>query len=61
MRDASLLGRIYHAPPCMALWEEMTGDDRVRFCGQCGRRVHNFSALGRREAERLIESNEGTP
>jgi hypothetical protein len=59
MRETSLLGRIYHASPCAASWEEMSGDDRVRFCGQCGRHVYNLSAMLRREAERLIRDKEG--
>src|ERR1043165_184240 len=31
--------------PCTADWDQMAGDDRKRFCGQCGRHVHNVSAM----------------
>src|ERR687894_3288947 len=37
----------------------MTGDERVRFCGECGLNVYNLSAMTRREAEALVTSAEG--
>src|ERR1700754_3929949 len=33
------------AKPCSADWERMAGDDRKRFCEQCGKHVHNVSAM----------------
>jgi hypothetical protein len=42
-----------------ASWEAMTGDDRVRFCGECRRHVYHLSELSRSEAEALIERAEG--
>ena len=45
--------------PCNARWSAMAGDDRVRFCGECGKNVYNLSALPRAEAERLLEEREG--
>jgi hypothetical protein len=47
------------ASPCPASWDEMTGNDRVRFCGQCQLNVYNISGMRRVEAERLIASTEG--
>jgi hypothetical protein len=47
------------ASPCPANWEEMYGDDRVRFCGQCRLNVYNLSGMSRVEAERLLASTEG--
>ena len=47
------------ASPCPASWDEMTGNDRVRFCGQCQLNVYNISGMRRVEAERLIASSEG--
>jgi hypothetical protein len=35
--------------PCTADWEQMVGDDRKRFCEQCGKHVHNVSAMTRAE------------
>ena len=46
------------AAPCPADWEDMIGNDRVRFCGQCELNVYNLSALSKREAESLIARSE---
>ena len=53
------LDSIRIASPCPAKWEEMTGDDCVRFCRLCERSVYNLSTLTRQEAERLIAEKEG--
>jgi hypothetical protein len=47
------------ATPCTADWDEMRGDDRVRFCGQCEKNVYNLSAMSRAEAEALVAGREG--
>src|SRR5689334_15547988 len=47
------------ASPCAADWNQMRGDDRVRFCGQCQLHVYNLSDMSRREAETLINTHEG--
>src|SRR5688572_18593793 len=47
------------ASPCQALWHEMEGDERVRFCGACRQRVYNLSNLTRKQAEELILATEG--
>ena len=43
------------ASPCSISWEAMTGDDQVRFCHDCKKKVFNLSALSREEGEALIE------
>jgi hypothetical protein len=53
----SLLDQTKVASPCSASWERMTGDDRVRFCGECSKNVYNLSAMTREEAEALINAN----
>jgi hypothetical protein len=35
--------------PCSKEWDSLTGDDRKRFCEQCGLHVHNLSAMSRSE------------
>ena len=47
------------ATPCPISWEQMTGDNRVRFCDHCQLNVYNLSALSRVDAEKLIASTEG--
>ena len=53
------LDEIRVASPCPARWDDMTGNDQVRFCGQCRKNVYNLSALRRVEAENLIREKEG--
>ncbi len=47
------------ASPCSAKWDEMTGDDRARFCGKCEKNVYNLSAMSAPEAEALLREKEG--
>lgn len=53
------LDEIRIASPCNARWEDMTGDERARFCGGCRKHVYNFSAMSRREVETLLREKEG--
>src|SRR5260221_7606557 len=53
------LDNIRVASPCSANWEEMFGDDRKRFCGDCKLNVYNLSNMTWRQAESLIISSEG--
>jgi len=50
----SFLDRVEVAAPCSAPWEEMTGDDRTRFCDKCRKNVYNLSDMSRHEAEELV-------
>lgn len=47
------------ASPCRAAWTGMTGDDRVRHCGECQKNVYNLSEMSRADAEALIREHEG--
>lgn len=47
------------ASPCNARWEDMAGDERARFCGQCRKNVFNLSAMTRTQIETLIHEKEG--
>lgn len=58
-RRASLLEDVRIASPCSARWEDMRGDERARFCGQCEKTVYDLSSLSRSEAEALLVSREG--
>lgn len=55
----SPLSNITIASPCEADWNEMYGDDRKRFCGDCKLNVYNLSDMTRDEAEALIMNAEG--
>lgn len=55
----SPLNNIRVASPCPADWDQMYGDDRKRFCGECKLNVYNLSGMTRDEAEALIMNAEG--
>ncbi len=57
--DLSRFDEIEIASPCPALWEDMEGDDRARFCGLCRLNVYNISEMSREEAAALIVEKQG--
>lgn len=54
-----VLDNIRVATPCTADWNQMTGDERTRHCGQCRKNVYNLSGMTRDEAEALIVERNG--
>lgn len=42
---------------CSMDWNTMSGDDKRRFCDQCGCHVHNLSALTATEQKQFTEKN----
>lgn len=59
MKTQSVLERVRVAAPCNARWEDMEGDERKRFCGQCRKNVFNFSAMTGLEVEALLRQTDG--
>ena len=59
MTALPILNQIEVASPCSAQWEEMAGDERVRFCGSCEKNVYNLSAMTTPEIVELIRAKEG--
>src|SRR6185295_18987149 len=57
--NSTQIDRLRVATPCPMSWDQMTGDNRVRFCDQCQLNVYNIAELSRIDAEALIASNEG--
>ncbi|HEX6125807.1 MAG TPA: hypothetical protein VFZ23_10595 [Pyrinomonadaceae bacterium] len=47
------------ASPCSADWNQMQGDERKRFCGDCKLYVYNLSGMTRYDAENLLRLSEG--
>jgi hypothetical protein len=45
--------------PCLADWEQMIGNDQVRFCDHCDLKVHNISELTYSQAARLVAHSKG--
>jgi hypothetical protein len=59
MTTVASLDELRIATPCHADWDEMTGDERVRFCARCEKSVYNISAMPRAEAEAFIRRRDG--
>ncbi len=47
------------ASPCGVPWEEMSGDEQVRFCGLCRKNVYDLSHVSRQEVLDLMREREG--
>ena len=47
------------AKPCTEDWEQMVGDDRVRYCAKCELSVYNFADMTRDEIAELVARREG--
>ena len=50
------LSDIRIATPCPMKWDDMEGDDTVRFCRQCSLHVYNFSTMTPDEIGEVIDS-----
>lgn len=59
MQKKHFIDSIRVANPCSEKWEEMTGNDRVRFCSHCAKDVNNISEMTRKEARRLVRKSDG--
>jgi len=55
----TILETVRVASPCSVKWADMVGDERVRVCAQCTKKVFNLSALTLAEAEALIVERAG--
>ncbi|MEZ5428906.1 MAG: ankyrin repeat domain-containing protein [Pyrinomonadaceae bacterium] len=59
MKRKALVDSLKVTSPCNESWEQMTGNDRVRFCSHCDLNVNNLSEMTRKEAFRLVRRSEG--
>jgi len=53
------LEQIQIRKPCPVSWDQMAGDEKVRFCVHCKMNVFDLSAMDRDEAERFINQRAG--
>lgn len=58
-RALPLLDNLRIASPCKADWNEMLGDERVRFCLSCEKNVYNLSSMTSDAAEALLRERLG--
>lgn len=45
--------------PCPKSWDDLVGDRRVRYCGQCRLNVYNLAEMSPEEVERVVLKTEG--
>jgi hypothetical protein len=55
---SEIMNNIQIASPCSVSWEDMTGNERVRFCAHCKLHVYNLSSMNKHEAVSLMLSTE---
>jgi hypothetical protein len=58
-RPLPTLDQITVASPCHVAWDQMSGDERKRFCNHCKLHVYDLSAMSRQEAESFVRRSEG--
>jgi hypothetical protein len=58
-KRTDLLDRINIASPCSADWDEMLGNEQVRFCRHCSLYVHDLSNITRKDAVKLVSASNG--
>src|ERR1044071_2669468 len=55
-----VLDRIHVASPCPADWDEMAGNEQVRFCLHCSKHVHDLSKITRNDVRKLVAASGGS-
>ena len=45
--------------PCSTDWDRMSGDEKKRFCSECGKFVYDFSQMTRRQVEAIVSIHQG--
>ena len=59
MKKPKFIDDIRVAQPCQQAWNEMIGNDQVRFCTHCAKDVNDLSAITRKDAMRLVRKMNG--
>jgi hypothetical protein len=60
MKKKNFIDNVRVKDPCTQAWDEMVGNDKVRFCTHCAKDVNNLSAMTRKEAVRLVRKSGGS-
>ncbi|HZE97636.1 MAG TPA: hypothetical protein VE981_11465 [Planctomycetota bacterium] len=45
--------------PCPKKWDDLVGNDRIRYCGQCKLNVYNFADMTQTEISGIVRKTEG--
>jgi Carboxypeptidase regulatory-like domain/Ankyrin repeats (3 copies)/Ankyrin repeats (many copies) len=59
MKKLTFLDSIDVKTPCSESWDEMTGNEQIRFCSHCAKDVHKLTEMTRKQARKLVTKSEG--
>ncbi len=59
MKKKRYIEKVRVKDPCTQDWNEMTGNDQVRFCTHCAKDVNDLSTMTKSEARRLVRQSNG--
>src|SRR4029079_15917611 len=59
MKKLKFIEKIEVKSPCNEHWNEMIGNEQIRFCSHCAKNVNNISEMTRKEATRLVRRHYG--
>ena len=59
MKKLKFIEKIDVTSPCNEHWNEMIGNEQIRFCSHCAKNVNNISEMTRKQAMRLVRQNNG--
>ena len=59
MKKQSFIDSLTVKEPCPEKWDEMTGNERVRFCSHCSKSVSDLSAMSRKQALQIVRESGG--
>ena len=59
MKKLKFIEKIEIKSPCNEHWNEMIGNEQIRFCSHCAKNVNNISEMTRKEAARLVRRHNG--
>ncbi|CAA9392099.1 MAG: hypothetical protein AVDCRST_MAG74-1160 [uncultured Pyrinomonadaceae bacterium] len=59
MSKITFLDSIAVQSPCSKSWNEMRGNEQIRFCSHCAKDVHNLSEMTRKRARKIVAASNG--
>lgn len=59
MKRSRFIDSVRVNEPCSEDWNEMTGNEKVRFCSHCSKHVNNISEMTPRKAAKLVMKSNG--
>ena len=60
MSKITFLDSVDVGSPCSESWNEMQGNEQIRFCSHCVKDVHNLSEMTRKQARKIVAASNGS-